>query len=62
VYLDWARYPYTETQELSPPGSGYAAIFHDARYTYPGRLRNTLSARVYLDDKLQVIAQRWGNR
>ena len=60
VYLDWARYPYTETQQLDPPESGYVVIFHDARYTYPGRLRNTLSARVYLDDKLNVVAERWG--
>ena len=62
VYLDWARFPYTETQELSPAGSGYVVTFHDARYTYPGRLRNTLSARVYLDDKLKVVAERWGSR
>ncbi len=60
VYLDWARFPYTETQELSP--SNYVVIFHDARYTYPGRLRNTLSARVYLDDQLHVIAERWGTQ
>ena len=62
VYLDWARYPYTETQELSPPGSGYVVTFHDARYAYPGRLRNTLSARVYLDDALHVVAERWGSK
>ncbi len=60
VYLDWARYPYTETQELEPPDSGYVVYFHDARYAYPGRLRNTLSARVYLDRKLKVVAERWG--
>ncbi len=62
VYLDWARYPYTETQELSPPGSGYVVTFHDARYAYPSRLQNTLSARVYLDGSLHVVAERWGNR
>ena len=62
VYLDWARYPYTETEQLEPPASGYVVVFHDERFNYPGRLRATLSARVYLDDKLNVVAERWGVR
>jgi len=62
VYLDWARYPVLETQELEPPGSGYVVLFHDARFMYPGRLRATLTARVYLDERLNVVGQRWGVR
>jgi inner membrane protein len=60
VYLDWARYPIVESQQLEPPGSGYVVIFHDVRYMYPGQLRATLTARVYLDDKLNVVEQKWG--
>jgi inner membrane protein len=32
VYLDWARYPITETEALSPPQGGYIVNFQDLRF------------------------------
>jgi inner membrane protein len=39
VYLDWAQYPITETEILSPPDSGYIVNFQDLRFVQtPGAL------------------------
>jgi inner membrane protein len=63
VYLDWAQYPMTETQQLQPPQQGYMIRFYDMRYQYPERIgRNTLSAGVELDPELRVVAEFFGLR
>jgi len=63
VYLDWAKYPITETQPLTPPQEGYVVRFYDLRYQYPERVgRNTLSAGVELDPQLRVVAEFFGMR
>lgn len=60
VYLDWARYPITQTESLEP-GQGYIVNFQDLRFVQlPARLgrgsaRKALSAGVKLDKNLQVI-------
>ena len=70
VYLSWAQYPITETEQLendpvvSPVENGraaYAVRFRDLRYDYPGRnARATLGAVVFLTHDLQVVEERFG--
>jgi len=66
VYLSWAQYPLTETEQLSsdPAVNGRAAYvvrFRDLRYDYPGRnARATLGATVLLTRDLQVVDERFG--
>jgi inner membrane protein len=66
VYLSWAQYPLTETEELAsdPVANGraaYAVRFRDLRYDYPGRdARDTLSGVVLLTRDLQVVEERFG--
>lgn len=62
VYLDWAKYPVTETQEVDQPHPGYVVRFRDLRYDYPGRSGNPLGAGVELDRNLNVVAERFGWR
>jgi inner membrane protein len=62
IYLDWAQYPITETEELSAPEPGYAVRFRDLRYQYPGRSSPPLSAGVILDRDLKVVAEFFGHR
>jgi hypothetical protein len=62
VYLDWAQYPITETEQLSLPEQGYAVRFRDLRYQYPRQSRSALSAGVILDRDLRVIAEFFGHR
>jgi inner membrane protein len=65
VYLDWARYPITETEQVQmEDGSpGYFVRFRDLRYAYPGsNARSTLGAMVFLDRELRVVEQRFGIR
>ncbi len=62
VYLDWAKYPITETEEISQPQPGYKVGFYDLRYRYPGRATRALSAGVILNRELKVIAEWFGNR
>ncbi|MBZ5705397.1 MAG: metal-dependent hydrolase [Acidobacteriia bacterium] len=63
VYLDWAKYPVTETEELENPQPGYLVRFRDLRYDYPGRMgRSPLGAGVELDRNLNVVAERFGMR
>jgi inner membrane protein len=60
VYLDWAKYPLTQTELL---GSGYIVRFQDLRFDYPDRGgRNVLSGTVRLDNYLRVIAESFGTR
>jgi inner membrane protein len=63
VYLDWARYPITETQLMQPPGQGYSVQFFDLRFDRLGwDNRRPLSASVILNDKLNVVAEGFGSR
>jgi inner membrane protein len=62
VYLDWARYPITETEELAPPQKGYVVRFYDLRYMFPERAGSPLSAVVVLDENLNVVEQRMSAR
>jgi len=67
VYLDWARYPVTETEELAgdDPGSDNAAYvvrFRDLRYVYPGGGTRALSASVLLDRDMRVVREQFGVR
>ena len=63
VYLDWAQYPMTEVERTTDP-SGYLVRFYDLRFDYPNARQNrtVLSARVVLDDKLDVLAMFFGTR
>jgi inner membrane protein len=61
VYLDWAQYPITETEELSAPEQGYTVRFRDLRYLYPGRSNSVLSAGVILNRNLKVVAEFFGH-
>ncbi|HEY4902688.1 MAG TPA: metal-dependent hydrolase [Candidatus Sulfotelmatobacter sp.] len=71
VYLDWARYPITETEAVESPGSGYLVHFQDLRFEQsPGLLdhligrrggpRKVLGATVQLDKNLKPIAYIFG--
>jgi inner membrane protein len=66
VYLSWAQYPVTETEQLEndPTENGRAAYlvrFRDLRYDYPGRTaRATLGAVVFLTRDLQVVEEHFG--
>ncbi|OLC93411.1 MAG: hypothetical protein AUH86_16860 [Acidobacteria bacterium 13_1_40CM_4_58_4] len=63
VYLDWAQYPITETEQLESPRQGYIVRFKDLRYDYPGRTgRSPLSASVELDRNLNVVSEAFGFR
>jgi inner membrane protein len=66
VYLDWAQYPITETETLSPPGNGYIVDFQDLRFVQlPGVLsrgtRKALGAGVKLDKNLRVVGDVYGS-
>ncbi|MGB6249487.1 MAG: metal-dependent hydrolase [Terriglobales bacterium] len=68
VYLSWAQYPVTETEELANHTSEnaratYVVRFRDLRYDYPGHdARATLGARVVLTRDLQVVDESFGMR
>src|ERR1035441_8176331 len=72
VYLSWAQYPVTETEEISDasasggPGNDRAAYvvrLRDLRYTYPGKTATpTLGASVTLTRDLKVAGQQFGMR
>src|SRR5260370_42492201 len=68
VYLSWAQYPVTETEQLendpiSNNRAAYAVRFRDLRYDYPGRnARVTLGAMVLLTRDLKVVEERFGIR
>jgi len=60
VYLDWARFPMTEVQELSRPEGWYLVRFFDMRYAYPERRTRPLSASVELNRDLAVVRENFG--
>ena len=68
VYLDWARYPITETEVLPPPQEGYLVHFQDLRFVQLPSLmdrrngaRRALGAAVQLDKDLHVVAYIFGS-
>ncbi len=63
VYLDWAQYPITETEEIGAPNPGYVVRFRDLRFGAPRILgRSPLSCSVLLDNNLKVVEERFGSR
>ena len=61
VYLDWAKYPMTETEVFD--SGGYVVRFRDLRFDYPGRGgRGVLEAGVELDRNLNVVSEGFGSR
>ncbi len=64
VFLDWAQYPITETEELQE--GGYIVYFEDLRFAGLPRLfgrrsrRGPLSAGVKLDGNLHVVGDVYG--
>jgi inner membrane protein len=69
VYLSWAQYPITETEELntdSENGAAYLVRFRDLRYDYPGRAgstgRSSLSGSALLTRDLKVVEEYFGNK
>jgi len=58
VYLDWAVFPYVQTQELQGAVRGFLVDFHDLRYTYSDlRDRTPLGGYVVLSPDLRVMAE-----
>jgi inner membrane protein len=55
VYLDWAVFPFVESQTLEGDYKGYVVEFRDLRYAYPGR--SVLGGFVLLSPNLQVEEQ-----
>jgi inner membrane protein len=63
VYLSWAQYPLTETEQLETGRAAYVVRFRDLRYAYPGRdTRSMLGATVLLGPNLQVLREQFGVR
>lgn len=60
VYLDWAKYPITETEPLD--SGGYLVRFKDERFNYLGLRRGILSGTVELDRNLRVVREDFGPR
>jgi inner membrane protein len=66
VYLSWAQYPITETEELQSGSTesarpAYIVRFNDLRYDYPGSPgRGTLGAVVFLTSDLHVVEEHFG--
>jgi inner membrane protein len=67
VYLSWAQYPITETEQLSPGLSNnhaaYRVRFRDLRYMYPGQgAKAPLGGSVLLTEDLKVMNEQMGMR
>jgi hypothetical protein len=59
VYLDWAKFPITET-EVFPEGR-YVVRFEDLRFEAPGMHgRKPLACGVVLDRDLKVVKEFFG--
>jgi inner membrane protein len=62
AYMDWARFPITETEALESSGRGYVVRFKDLRFEYPGRrVRYAPSADVRLNQDLSVADMSFGD-
>ena len=63
VYLSWAQYPITETEQLSSDRAAYVVRLRDLRYSYPGRPASSmLGGSVVLTRDLQVVSEEFGSR
>jgi inner membrane protein len=62
VYLDWARYPLVEIENLDGASPGFLVRFRDLRFVYPDSRRSALGAYVLLSPTLQVEDARIGVR
>lgn len=67
VYLSWAQYPITETEELSggiaEGGAAYRVGLRDLRYAYQGQgARSTLGATVTLTSDLKIVREQFGGQ
>jgi inner membrane protein len=63
VYLDWAKYPITETEPLESGDQGYIVRFKDLRFQRPGRTsQSVLTGTVELDRNLKVVREYMGAR
>jgi len=72
VYLDWAQFPFTETQTADSPPGAYIVHFEDLRYLQGPHLlrgnqsrsgeraRSALGASVELDKNLHVLGDLFG--
>jgi inner membrane protein len=62
VYYDWAQYPVFEVEQSAAAGdeARYLVRFYDLRYAYPERRSRVLNASVELDERLRVVAVRFG--
>jgi inner membrane protein len=71
VYLDWAKYPVTETEALDSGQGGYIVNFQDLRFVQMpnlfsrlrgerGNVRSALGAGVRLDKNLRVVGDVYG--
>jgi len=59
VYLDWAKYPLTETEKLE--NGGYIVRFQDLRFASPSQTgRRVLGASVELDSNLKEVGEFMG--
>jgi inner membrane protein len=57
VYLDWAMYPFIETEKLEAPEQGTVVRFSDLRFAYiKRRSKSPLGACVILDPQLREIS------
>lgn len=59
VYLDWAKYPITQSEQND---RGYVVYFRDLRFEDLTGRRTPLAASVELDANLKVVAERMGLR
>lgn len=55
VYLDWAKDPYVQTEQLEAPQTGTLVRLEDLRFAYPGRRHPALSVCVLLDAQNRVL-------
>jgi len=63
VYLDWAQYPVTETEQVGSTRAAYIVRFRDLRYYDPNQTRrNLLGASVEIDRNLNVVRESFGSR
>jgi inner membrane protein len=53
AYLEWARFPLVEDEELQGPAPAHLVHFLDVRFIYPESRRRPLAAFVLLDSDLQ---------
>lgn len=60
VFLDWAKYPLTETEQTDD--GGYIIRFVDLRFGNPESGSNPLAGRVVLDKNLNVVSEGMGFR